>query len=164
MIVGPVTIQLQLLLLDTMPCELPPTGHYREKIRDVSFQERYPRIAQILRKLRKEMKLKLENIMAVLYHYTNLTVGMLMTIQNAQTTVTTMHSTESQIPMCSLDRKVAKSILSSLKTQYEMLQNVMDGLFFSIHLIQLLLPLTEMNIWWRSLLLQVSIKYSCMEM
>ena len=35
LIVGPMTIQLQLLLLDTMPCKLPPTGHYREKIRDV---------------------------------------------------------------------------------------------------------------------------------
>ena len=34
LIVGPVTIQLQLVLLDTMPCELPPTGQYREKIRD----------------------------------------------------------------------------------------------------------------------------------
>lgn len=35
LIVGPVTIQLQLFLLDTMPCELPPTGHCREKIRHV---------------------------------------------------------------------------------------------------------------------------------
>lgn len=35
LIVGATTIQLQLLLLDTMPCELPPTGHYREKIKEV---------------------------------------------------------------------------------------------------------------------------------
>lgn len=35
LIVGPETTQLQLLLLDTMPCELPPIGDYRQRIRSV---------------------------------------------------------------------------------------------------------------------------------
>ena len=35
LIVGPETIDLQLLLLDTMPSELPPIGDYRQRIRSV---------------------------------------------------------------------------------------------------------------------------------
>jgi len=35
LITGPETVQLQLLLLDTMPDELSPTGSYRQRIRNV---------------------------------------------------------------------------------------------------------------------------------
>jgi len=112
-ITGPETIQLQLLLLDTMPDELPPTGSYRQRIRNVITSG----------KVSADCPNTAGNESCVLPK--SLDRWNAIEEIRRKNNGTTMSTALSQIHMHSLEEELAKFTLRSLQKQLKMLQNVM---------------------------------------